>query len=524
MRITTGKTAALAMLFLLTSSHLCAATVALNPLFSDNAVLQRNKLLPIWGTANPHEEITVTLGTASKTVKADERGDWLLTLPPQSLSTEPLTLTAKGSSTAQAKNILIGDVWLCSGQSNMGFSLGSCDAQQDVRSAKFPLIRHFGVHENFALQPAETVKGDWKVCAPDTAAGFSAVAFYFARRVHLETGVPIGLLRSSVGGTNIELWISQEMFMNTPALAPYAKKMTDSLRDYREEVRAALPAISEWTAKARAALETDEPIPQSPQFPEFPFGEKRHRPRCVTLHNGMIAPLIPFALCGVLWYQGENNSGTADDSRQYLEKMNALVSSWRTFFMSPKMPFYFVQLTAWMEPNPNPAGGDGWVYVREAQRKALERIPHSGMATTIDIGDAKDIHPKNKRDVGERLALWALRNEYGKAVTPSGPLFQSMELHGGVAKIHFKFADNGLLPRKRGDGSSDTSVQGFAIAGADKKWHWAEARIEGSSVVLSSPSVSQPAAVRYAFSNNPANANLYNKEGLPAAPFRTDDW
>jgi len=515
---------AVGVLLCVTSSSLSAA-VALHPLFSDNAVLQRERLLPIWGTAEPGETVTVSLGGVSKSTVADAEGDWLVSLPPQSASSKPLTLQAKGASAAQARNVLIGDVWLCSGQSNMGFSLGSCIVPDDVRSADFPLIRHFGVNEQFANSPQTSIQGNWSVCMPGNAAGFSAVAFYFGRRIHAETGVPIGLLRSCVGGTNIELWISQNTLMNTPALTPYAKQMRESLLKYREEVRAQMPAIADWMKRSQVALDTGDPLPESPAFPEYPFGERRHRPRCTTLYNGMIAPLLPFALRGVIWYQGENNTGSAAESQQYLEKMSAMVSSWRQLFVSENLPFYYVQLTSWLEPNPDPAGGDGWAYVREAQRKAMDRIPYSGMAVTIDVGDAKDIHPKNKRTVGERLAQWALHREYGKKVVPSGPLFQSMKIVGNQVCIQFRFAESGLVSGKRGvEAGEDLAPKGFAIAGADKKWHWANARIDGRSVVVSHPEVPEPVAVRYAFSNNPIHANLYNADGLPASPFRTDEW
>jgi len=407
----------------------------------------------------------------------------------------------------------------------MGFSLGSCNASDDVRSADFPLIRHFGVHEQFSNAPQTSIQGNWSTCTPGNAAGFSAVAFYFGRRIHAETGVPIGLLLSCVGGTNIELWMSQNTLLNTPALAPYAKQMRASLEKYREEVRDQLPAITDWITQSKVALESGEPLPESPSFPEYPFGERRHRPRCVTLHNGMIAPLLPFALRGVIWYQGENNTGNSVDSQQYLEKMCAMVSSWRQLFVSEKLPFYYVQLTSWQEPNPDPAGGDGWAYVREAQRKAMDRIPHSGMAVTIDAGDAKDIHPKNKRAVGERLAQWALYREYGKNLVPSGPLFQSMQINGNQACIQFKYTENGLISGPlRVEAGKDSTIKGFAIAGVDKKWRWANARIDGKTVVVSHPDIPVPVAVRYAFSNNPVQANLYNADGLPASPFRTDEW
>ena len=354
------------------------------------------------------------------------------------------------------------------------------------------------------------------------------LGFYFARRVHKEAGVPIGLLRSCVGGTNIELWMSQDTLMNTPALAAYGKVMRESLATYQKDLAAALPAVEEWTAKSRAALKAGLPVPLPPAIPEFPFGEKAFRPRCVTLHNGMIAPLVPFALRGVLWYQGESNAGGAADGVQYLEKKRAMVADWRKWFGSPDLPFYFVQLAAWQKPSADPAGGDGWAHARDAQRKCLT-IPHTGMAVATDVGDADDIHPKNKADVGDRLARWALANEYGRKVVPSGPLFRALKVDGNKTVVEFDHVGAGLMVggkdgRKAVGELKDGKLARFAIAGQDKKWVWANAVIAGDAVVCTHPDVPNPVAVRYAFTMNPVGANLYNRDGLPASPFRTDDW
>ena len=358
--------------------------------------------------------------------------------------------------------------------------------------------------------------------------GFSAVGFYFARKVQRETGVPIGLLRSCVGGTNIECWMSQATLLNTPELEPYAKLMRESLADYQKELAVALPEIEAWAARSRAALKASEPIPLPPTWPEFPFGERRHRPRCVTLHNGMIAPLVPMSLKGVLWYQGENNAGGPFEGNQYIAKKRAMIADWRTWFGDPDLPFYFVQLAGWQKANENPSHVDGWAFFRDAQRRCLQ-IPKTGMASAIDVGDAEDIHPKNKFDVGERLALWALSNDYGQKLEPSGPLFRELKIEGAAARLRFDHVGAGLIVgRKNGREpvveDRTGALQRFAIAGADRKWQWAEARIEGDSVICSHPDVKEPVAVRYAFSTNPAGANLYNRDGLPASPFRSDDW
>ena len=510
----------LSFLVLAVSAH---ADVTLSAVFSDHAVLQRDKPLPVWGWAAPGEQVSVSLGAQNGTATAGADGCWIVRLAAQPMSKEPLTLTVAGKNQVEIKDVLLGDVWLCSGQSNMEFGLGNCNAGDDIKAADFPLIRHLRTEYNFASGPAKDVKGKWNVCNPGSAGGFSAVGFYFARKIHAETGVPIGLLTNAVGGTNIELWISKETLLGTPSLAPYAKQMRDSLEQYQRDLGEALPAIEQWTARSRAAQKATQPIPMPPSFPDFPFGEKTHRPRCVTLHNGHIAPLVPMSLRGVLWYQGENNAG----DKLYVEKVRAMLGDWRKWFGDPALPFYFVQLAAYQKPNDDPAHTDGWAEVRDQQRRCLE-IPRTGMAVAIDIGNAEDIHPKNKADAGERLAFWALANEYGKrGLVVTGPLFRAMKIDGGKARLTFDSVGGGLVAAKK-DGRAPAleekgaKLRQFSIAGADRKWVWADAVIEGDAVVVSSPQIASPVAVRYAWATNPDGANLYNRAGLPASPFCTD--
>jgi sialate O-acetylesterase len=322
--------------------------------------------------------------------------------------------------------------------------------------------------------------------------------------------------------------MSQDTLMSTPALAQYGKFMRESLATYQKDLAAAVPAVEEWAAKCREDLKAGRALPMPPALPEFPFGEKMFRPRCVTLHNGMIAPLVPFALRGVLWYQGESNAGSVADGLQYIEKKRAMLADWRTWFGDPDLPFYFVQLAGWLQPAEGPAGGDGWAYIREAQRLCL-KLPHTGMAVATDIGDAADIHPKNKSDVGDRLARWALAKQYGKRLEPSGPLYRELKIDGNQAIVHFDHVGAGLMiGQKSGlkpvEEVPDGTLRRFAIAGKDRKWAWAEAKIVGSTVVCTHPDISSPVAIRYGFTMNPVGANLYNRDGLPASPFRTDDW
>ena len=500
------------------------AAVRLATIFSDHAVLQRDKPLPVWGTADPGEVVDVRLGREKASSPADENGRWQVTLAPQPVSTAPLTLTVTGQNEVTRTDILLGDVWLCGGQSNMDLALGACQVPEDIAAAGYPLIRHFRVDYDFAIAPAADVRGAWAVCAPGTAPGFSAVGYYFARKVFMETGVPIGLLSSSVGGTNIELWISQDTLLKTTGLENYAGQMRASLATYQEQLSKILPAAREWVDSGSSAVKAGTPVPLPPAWPEFPFSDKVMRPRCVTLHNGMIAPLAPLALRGALWYQGENN---ADDAL-YVTKQRALIDEWRSLFHDPTLPFYFVQLAAWKMPDEQPAGG-GWGMIRELQRQCLA-IPNTSMACTIDIGDAQDIHPRNKFDVGERLARWALHHQYGRGeIVTSGPLLREMTLENGKVRLHFDSIGGGLIAaRKSGRAPAlpapDEKLNRFAIAGKDRRWVWADAMIEGDTVVVSSAEVLRPVAVRYAYSDNPEGANLYNRAGLPASPFRTDAW
>ncbi len=498
------------------------AEVRLPHFFAEHMVLQRDRELPVWGWAEAGEEVKVSLGERRGMARAGADGKWMVRLEAQPFSKVGLTLRVEGRNVVEVGDVLLGDVWLCSGQSNMDISLGGCDAAADIAAAELPMIRHFRSEYHFASAPANDVVGRWSVCGPGSAAGFSAVGFYFARRVQQETGVPIGLLTNAVGGTNIELWMAPETLMNTPVLAPYAVQMRESLARYRGELAEALPALEGWTAAARAAQGSGQELPLPPEWPDFPFGERAARPRCVTLHYGHVAPLVPMALRGVLWYQGENNA----DGTLYQEKKAAMVGDWRKWFGDAELPFYFVQLAAWQKPSEDP-GDLGWGRIRDVQRRCLA-IPHTGMAVAVDIGDAEDIHPKNKADVGERLALWALAKTYGQAgLVCSGPLLERVAVEAGAMRVFFSSVGGGLMVgRKVGRAATVEDVGGrlqrFALAGEDGKWHWAEAAIEGETVVVRSGEVARPVAVRYAGGFNPAGCNLYNREGLPASPFRSD--
>lgn len=493
-------------------------------IFGDNMVLQRGIAVPVWGMADPGEAVTVKIGDAQASTQADARGKWMVKLPAMRAKAKPQDLTISGKNTLTLKNVLVGDVWVCSGQSNMEWGLGGCNAPQDIAAADFPTLRRIKIEQRTAGRPGNEVPGHWEVCTPGSAPGFTAVGFYFARRVQKETGVPIGLIDDNWGGTRIEPWTSPGGFEMEPSLANVLADMKKGEEEYRKNLGNSLAVMEKWMGEVKSALATPGgEIPSAPQIPNSPFTDAGFP---TTIYNGMIHPVAPYAIKGALWYQGESNGGEGDE---YYHKMRALIGGWRKLWNQGEFPFYFVQLANFEQPNQDPAGGDGWARVRMAQSKSLQ-IPNTGMAVIIDIGEANDIHPKNKFDVGDRLALWALRNDYGKKdLVASGPLYKSIRVENAKARIRFDSVGGGLMIGKK-EGLDPTvedkggKLNRFAIAGEDKKWYWADAVIDGDTVVVSSGDVPKPMAVRYAFSMNPTGCNLYNKDGLPASPFRTDEW
>lgn len=502
------------------------AELELSPLFSDHAVLQRDRPIAVWGWAEPNEELEVGLGDESAKATADHNGRWQVTLQARAASKDPLTLTVLSRTTGQRldrKDLLIGDVWLCSGQSNMEWPLVLCNVPEVIEKTDLPLLRHFAVDYHFASHPTEKLRGAWFQANPQSVGNFTAVGFYFARRLQSELDIPIGIIRSAVGGTNIELWMSQETLLNTPTLEPYALTMRESLSKYRKQLAKMLPDIEAWQQESRKALATNGEIPLPPAWPDFPFSERIAQPRCVTLHNGMIQPLVPFQMRGAIWYQGESNAGDQLAGEQYIEKQKALVKDWKQWFGGDDFPFYYVQLASWQAADDNPSTFDSWGMFRDAQRRLMAEA-NTGMAVTIDIGDANDIHPKNKQDVGERLARWALAKTYQKPIVYSGPIFRTAVVEGSIIRCHFDSVGGGLMvgekvglnPAKEAPAEK---LKRFAISGEDGQWYWADARIDGETVICSHPKVNKPIAVRYACSINPAGANLYNRTGLPASPF-----
>jgi len=491
------------------------ADVTLPKVINHNMVLQRDQPLPIWGWAAAGEDVTVSLGDGNTaTTKAGDDGKWQVTLKPMQADGGKTahTLIVKGKNEIKLQNILIGEVWLCSGQSNMEWPMTATnDSKKEIDAANHPRIRLFHVPKNPAAVPQKDVNATWQVCTPQTVPGFSAVAFFFARELQKNLDMPIGLLHPSWGGTRIEPWTPVEGFRAVKGLEKLGDWAETTNKNYKKAQADAVGNYTKWLPIAEAAATAGKDIPAPPAWPANPVANAGSS---TGLYNGMVAPLVPFAIRGAIWYQGESNRG---NGMHYLELKKALIGGWRTVWnqeTNKDFPFIFVQLAPYNYGNQPTALAEIW----EAQTACLTAIPNTGMAVTTDISDVKDIHPRNKQEVGRRLALWALGTTYGKKdLVYSGPLFKSMIVEGAKAVITFNHLGGGLAVR------DSKPLTHFQIAGEDKIFVPAKAEIVGDSVVVESPTVTKPAAVRFGW-DHVAEPNLMNKEGLPASPFRTDKW
>jgi sialate O-acetylesterase len=609
-------------------------------------VLQRDQPIPIWGWADKNETVTIQFHNQKKTARAGKDGKWRITLQPESAG-GPYTLTVTGKNKLQLQDILVGDVWICSGQSNMEWPVAaSNNAAQEIASANFPQIRHFKVVNSVGDTPKDDLihASSWKRATPQNAGTFTAVGYFFARELHQQLGVPIGLLNTSWGGTDVETWTSREAFANsgefknmiasvrTINLDSAAKEREAMLLETIKNVQGVLPDSASVKAWPTLALDdarwAQTPLPQHWEegpLPEldgvvwfrktiaiapgdagkpaelhlgmiddndvtyvngakvgatnghnvkriYPIpagvlkegnnviavraedggggggiygdaadmklvmqntslplsGDWRFQVEALAggagfinpntyptlLYNAMIHPLIPFAIKGALWYQGENNAGRA---YQYRKAFPLLIEDWRKRW-GRDFPFYFVQLATFNAANGDSKKGSSWAELREAQTMTL-KLPHTGMAVTTDLGDPNDIHPRNKQDVGLRLAAIALHDAYGRSNVFSGPMYQGMKTEGNKLVLSFSNTGSGLVAKDKYG-----YLKGFEVAGADQQFHYAKAIIQGNEVVVYADSVAHPVAVRFAWADDASEANLYNKEGFPAVPFRTDTW
>ena len=494
------------------------ADVKLPGVFGHHMVMQRDATLPVWGWAAAGEKVTVSIGGQTKTGTADASGKWSVKLDAMPAG-GPHELSVEGNNQIRLNDVLIGEVWLCSGQSNMDMPVRRClNARAEVASARFPKIRMMTVARVFAETPRETCGGHWAICRPDTVGSLSAVAYFFGRELHRELDVPVGLICPYYSGTPIQSWIDVEHQKARPELRPMLRGWEDLFAHFNPAEAKAKheEQLAAWKENAARAEAAGKPVPRKP-YPPLDPRTSIYRP--AYLYNGTVAPLAPYAIRGAVWYQGETNSNPDNaglfglPAELYGLQLRTLIENWRQRWGQGPFTFIWVQL-----PNYNayPQEADGWVTVREQMFKSLA-MENTGMAVTVDVGDAADVHPKNKQDVGKRLALWALGTTYQKDVVYSGPLYRSMSKQGGKIAIEFDHVGGGLVAK------GADRLKGFTVAGADKKFVRADATIDGDNVIVSSPQVENPIAVRYAWAANPT-CNLHNKAGLPASPFRTDEW
>ncbi len=484
-----------------------AEKLTLGSLFTDHAVLQRDIAVPVWGKAEPGTKLVVQFAGQEKPVTADKDGKWMTKLDPLVASAEGRVLAVKSEAsdeTLKREDVLVGEVWICSGQSNMAFKLvSSTNGAKAIAAAGDAQLRLFAAAARATAEPEDTIGGVWAVDSPESATGFSGVAYFFGIELRQKLGVPVGLIKSAVGGTVAEAWTAKADLEMNPILKPLLDKQGQHLvsypkllETYKQREAELLKQYEEAVAKAKAE---NKPAPRKPQPPQDPATDVN---RPTGLYNGSIAPLQPYAMRGVIWYQGESNSARG---KEYQTLFPAMIGSWRKAWGQGDFPFLFVQITPHNNMSPE---------VREAQRITVQTTQNTAMAVTTDIGLAGDIHPQQKQPIGVRLSLAARALAYGEKIEYSGPDYDSLSVSGNKATLRFKHVGGGLVAK-------DGDLKGFTIAGADGKFVEAKANTEGDTVVVTSDAVSAPTAVRYGWSNVP-DINLWNKDGLPASPFQTD--
>ena len=510
--------------FTVLSAASILAEVKLPAIFCNHMVLQRGVEIPVWGTAWPKESVTITFNGSIVSVKADTQGNWMAKLPKQKAG-GPYTLEIAGDNILIINDVHVGDVWLCSGQSNMDMTVakedrywcGVTNEAEEVSKANYPLIRIFDVD----FTPSHTLKSDvigkWEICSPQTVGHFSAVAYFFAREIYKNYNIPVGMVTSTYGASTAETWISKEALQAHPNLKPLLDAYTakwdkfvadsavtmakykDDLTKFQGDLAAAQAASGDVNAKK----------PKAPRNPDPSLDQ--HNP--YVCYNGMVAGLVPFAIKGALWYQGESNGPSA---KLYREIMETLIADWRTKWQQPELPFLYVQLANNGKAMTEPIQNSSMMTVREAQLQNLS-VSNTAMVCAIqNADDPGNVHPKNKQDIGLWLSLAARARVYGEKLEYSGPMYKSYKVKKNTIILNFTHVGKGLVAK-------NDSLTGFAICGEDKKWVWAEAKIVGKTVVVSNSNVSNPIAVRYCWGTNPP-ASLKNKNGLWTPNFRTDNF
>jgi sialate O-acetylesterase len=507
-------------------------------LFGDHMILQQNMKNTIWGWADPKEQITVTASWgASASAQANADGGWKVLLDTPAFGTGH-SLKITGSKTIEIKDVAIGEVWLCAGQSNMGWSTGNsaeAELEANVNLPNYRIFKSGREHWHEPLKEKRDLMGQWKTCNPESAAETSVVAYNFGKKLHLALNVPVGIIQEAYAGTPIEGWmpweVQQDIAQSKEQKAEMdksAKRQLDGKGESREKSLAAFNQEMTDYNKQVAAGETMKSKNRElkPPYIKKPADLGNQYP--ANIFNAMIYPIRPYGIKGAIWYQGERNSKTVPQAVAYGEQLKRLISYYRSSWhelsggnVAKDFPFFFTQLPSWEPPQTQPVEGveATWSVNREAMRLVSIEMPHTGMAVGIDCGDPVALHPQNKKPIGIRHAYLALKEVYGKDIVASGPRYLSQKIEGNKIVLNFDSTGSGMMPAKPG------KLDAFAIAGADKKWHWADTEIAGNKVIVSSKDVPTPVAVRYAWAMNPSQRNLlYNKEGLPASPFRTDSW
>jgi sialate O-acetylesterase len=494
------------------------AELKLPAIIGDNMVLQQKQTNPIWGWDAPGTVVTVKLGTQTVTGKADAKGKWSVKLDPVPASAKPATMSIKGTTARELQNILVGEVWVCSGQSNMGFTVSSSlDADLEIAMAKYPNIRLISVPQVGTQEIKDDFEGQWEPCSPQNVGAFSAVGFFFGRILHEALDVPVGLIDNAWGGSAAEAWVRRDVLEKD-------KRFADLMAKWKKTEAESTPAAFEkqmadhkskmdaWAAARKEALQNKQPVPPNPpRAPRDPM-TGNHRPG--NIYAGVLHPTIGYGIKGVVWYQGESNAGRA---YEYNYLFPLMIQHWRDEWKQGDFSFYWVQLADFKPEQPEPGDSD-WAELREAQTKTMGLLKNTGQAVITDLGEADDIHPRNKRDVAERLARWALVKDYGLKMPYRSPELKSMEVQESKAVVSIDCFGSTLRTVDVGE------ARGFAICGEDKKWVWADAKIVGpDKIEVSSKQVAKPLAVRYAWADNPV-CNVYSKEGLPLTPFRTDNF
>ncbi|RBQ11390.1 sialate O-acetylesterase [Pedobacter miscanthi] len=529
-KLTSYGYSALFMLCLVLFFKPLSAKISLPAIIGENMVLQRGIKVPIWGWADPGEKITLVFQGKKFQASTGQNGKWFLKLDTYSKGGPFEMQISSAQNSITLKNIVIGDVWLASGQSNMEFGIQKeKSGEAAIANARDTMIRLFYVPMAFSINPKENIdpsaasrNGTWIVCSPEAMAdpkfawhGFSATGYYFAKEIRTHENTPVGMIGSYKGGTPAQAWISEQALATAPAFDTYINDHQKLLENLELAKQAYPSKVAEYREKLKNFDQNSSaPKPQAPLPPEGGFSAPS------SLFNAMINPIIPYGIKGVIWYQGESNGDKLQQAIEYRNLFPRLIADWRKNWSLGNFPFLFVQLANFKKAPKKPAEGV-WPWVREAQLKTLA-LQATGMAVITDIGDSADIHPTNKKDVGIRLSLAARKVAYGEQLVYSGPVFKQMKIKGKIIELSFDHTGTGLTGYRPGTQAMN-ELKGFAVAAADGQFAWAEAKIEGNKVLVMAKGIENPVAVRYNWADNP-QGTLYNKEGLPASPFRTDDF